>query len=234
MARTSCLFFNIVQYNPCCANTNDRVLDIAGGLPRRDIIGLIGTQKKSSGDLTEDYHMADEYWCIPFGYKSSVHVNKSCGVTLMLRRGRIKKQHVVRIFEVPKYLWGRCAAVIITVGLIKLAILLMYFPPRQRGAAARIKSEKTADTMCHWLKGILQQLRTCHQLFLLSDLNDGLRHDPEDGCCGTYETGRENHTAQQLKPILSGHGITSFGTHFKAPPSWIGETVQKTSDHIFG
>ena len=118
-------FFNIVQYNPCCANTHEGVLDIAGGLPKRDIIGLIGTQKKSSGDLTELYHMADEYWCIPFGYKPSVHVNRSCGVTLVLRKGRTKQHHVARIFEVPKYLWGRCAAVIIAVGMAKLAIMLV-------------------------------------------------------------------------------------------------------------
>eukprot|EP00959_Pyramimonas_sp_CCMP1952_P075396 1575781-Pyramimonas_sp.AAC.1 len=67
-----------------------------------------------------------------------------------------------------------------------------------------------------------------------SDLNDGLRYTPEGTACGQYSTGDEHGTTQMLRPLMDGMALTSYGTHFRMAPSYIGEHHSKTLDHIIG
>eukprot|EP00959_Pyramimonas_sp_CCMP1952_P460034 9479210-Pyramimonas_sp.AAC.1 len=168
-------------------------------------------------------YRAGEYLCIPFGYRSGVHSNRSCGITFMLRARRFREHHIKKVFNIPTPLWGRCAALRIVQGEMRLVLIGLYFPPRHTRREDRIRDEKTVTTMVAWLSEVLHKLTSHDTVLIFADLNDGLRYDDESTCCGMYSAGDEHYTTKMVRPLLDGMQITSYGTHFRMAPSYIGE-----------
>ena len=89
---------------------------------------------------------------INFGWKRSPFVNRSAGVTFMLTRKWFRPHDILRIVPVPIDLQGRCAALVLRFGPVKLLFLNIYFPPP--GSMPQAVYRKCVEKIMTWLQKI--------------------------------------------------------------------------------
>lgn len=119
----------IVFYNPLNAAAMDRLEQISREFRRHEAVALLGTGERRDGEevvrATLRHHVA-----LRFGWKvSGRSVNKSCGITLLLKPKWVDS--VVSILEPPPAsgLRGRVAAVRVRTKVDDVLLVMAYAPP---------------------------------------------------------------------------------------------------------
>eukprot|EP00959_Pyramimonas_sp_CCMP1952_P155042 3243836-Pyramimonas_sp.AAC.1 len=107
-----------------------RLHDISEEFKHVDVVALTGTCERAPADravvfTTLRYHIA-----LRSGFVAGEYVNRSCGITLLLRRRVFRRKHVVAAPPVPESLRGRVAVYRVRSGRFDLLIPVTYFPPK--------------------------------------------------------------------------------------------------------
>jgi len=135
----------LIQYNPLSAATLDRQEQIAHELPNADLIALIGTAQRTAPgdrDITQ-IKLTDRYSRISWGWAPSRYVNKSAGITFLIKHSLATA--VRQVLRPPDELRGRLAGIRIRNTTKDLLVLAAYIPPRGTPPTTR-KQQQTSST----------------------------------------------------------------------------------------
>ena len=167
----------LAQYNPQSA-TGTRVDDISEELSHQHCVGLIGTMRRSTGDMMERYQKTRHHIALHWGWHRAENVNRSCGVSLLLCKKRYSIKHIRKVFPIPKTLWGRLGAVLIEAGQERWCFIVAYFPPKPSGAAKELPHSRTVARMCACISGILGSTPARYVPALFMDATAGFQRLP--------------------------------------------------------
>lgn len=179
-------------------------------------IVLAGTQRRSEAPVPERH---PHHRGFHFGWCRSEHVNRSCGVSILLSARRFGARSVRRILDVPKALRGRVAGILVSQAWLRLAVIGMYFPPRQAGEAG-VRQRRTIDLMTKWLALTLAAVLHRYLPLVSFDLNDSFA--PFLPWVGEFAEGVSHYAAEAMLPVLQAHQLALANTHRPVGATWFG------------
>ena len=122
---------------------------------------------------------------------------------------RIRPGHIRRIFSPPPELQGRVGAARVVLGRYDYTMLVLYYPPRPRGAptASCIAS---VDAFTRWARDALDQARGRSTPIIQVDLNgllgaqnlEGEWIIGESSAVGTADPDHETYAGESLRQLL--------------------------------
>lgn len=202
-----------VQLNPASTRKTYRTEEICGEFEHQDIVCLSGTcqrDQKNGSCRRIDRGSHEEF---QWGYGSSPFVNKSCGISLLIRKSRLRNYKVEHVLKVPSDLRGRIGRVII-ISEMRYALIDVYWPPKPQLKKDQKAYKQTCVLIFERLNAVSLKAKGA-LLFMGMDLNDCLDiQDPkldyraeDEGLIGDKEVKNEMNPGTLIKKLLE---IKSF------------------------
>ncbi len=170
----------IVSYNPQCAWTYDRLVDICDVCHKAHILALAGTSKKQISSECEQRRFK-QYQVLEWGWTNDRGSNKSCGVSLLINNKVFPKINAV--FSPPKCIAGRAGAVRMKRADLDVLAIVCYFAPDQSKHSHREANLQ----ICKWVRALCGRMPNRCCILLTGDFNAKSALDPS-GFIGNVHT----------------------------------------------
>jgi hypothetical protein len=223
-----------VSYNACSLVRHGRMHTISSEFENIHIGGFQGTRIRTT-DSDHTTFSTKNHIIINFGWKRSPFVNRSAGVTFMLTRKWFRPRDIIRIVPVPIDLQGRCAALVLKFGTVKLLALNIYFPPP--GSMPQALYKKCVEKIMAWLqKTYGRYCREDTTPILFTDLNDGMIRWSDEDLVTKYNNPKgEGYAGEFLHAFADKNRLASAGTQSHSCKStyFSPNDGQSLVDHVF-
>ena len=123
--------------------------DVSDELKKVDVIGAVGTKKRGSRPYCKQHPY---HWEVVFGYGTGSLANRSCGVSIFLRKVRLRQPRIKRVWTPPACIVGRAGAVTVwSAELSGATFVALHWPVRARNSREEEAYRLTCDAMVDWV-----------------------------------------------------------------------------------
>ena len=233
----------MVLYNPMSLVAAGRLSAIAKEFEKTDLVLLPGTRYRAQAlaiDATpvQQQRLENGMTAFHWGWRRAPYSNRHAGCSILLGR-RFLKSRVKEIFSPPASVQGRDGGVRIKSGVLDLAVLVAYFPPRPPETSKQRVWIKTAALLIEWMLGILRGLPLRCSCFVGTDNNTGFGQEAFDqdssGIFGGHNAGVQNEVGNMICDFLRPNELAVLDTFRPLHHTFFGTGGHRSRpDHIYG